>query len=85
MSHTPTIHPVKREVIENKLLACLEQEGTVAVLMSEQDLADILCAFNLAMNAPHVSCYTAGIQPAYFERIESMKADYTKLQEAAFR
>ncbi len=44
MSEPNSVIPTSREVIENKLLTALEDDNTVAVLFSKQDLEDVLFA-----------------------------------------
>lgn len=63
----------RREVIENKLLAALDDEGTVAILANEQMLNDLIRG---------LWNYEGDIKLR--ARLESIRDDLTQLRDAAF-
>lgn len=69
-----SVSAVKRQVIENKLLAALDDRGKVAILATEEDLEIIITALLLAESNRVV------ISSKYKE----MRADLEQLRSAAF-
>jgi hypothetical protein len=77
-----TIEHTQKQVIENKLLAALDNEGKVAILASEQDLKDFMFAFDFtAGNA----CYSSPEMVERLKRVRRFSADMTQLYNAAFK
>lgn len=67
---------VPREVIEGKLLAALDDEGKVAIILSQQDLGLLIQA-----------CLAAAVHsrtPEEMERFTRMKLDLQELYRPAF-
>ena len=62
-----------RQVIEDKLLCSLDDDGVVAILVNEDDLAMMICA---------MAWYA--VARADNERMLEMVADMKKLREGAF-
>jgi hypothetical protein len=71
-----TIKPTSRTVIENKLLARLEEKGTVAILANEQDLHLMIAALGVYAK----TTYSEALRQKALE----MAADFEKLHSAAF-
>ena len=69
-----SVSSTRREVIENKLLAALENEGTVAILANEEMLNDLIWV---------MENYIGGSRDQQ-DRMESMHADLSQLRDAAF-
>jgi hypothetical protein len=65
---------VGREVIENKLLAALSDDGVVAILASERDLSVMIAALEYAMLGNREQTRKA----------RELAADMRKLKRAAF-
>lgn len=71
--NTCSVESVGRQVIERKLLTALEDEGTVAALLSKQDLEDLIAALGCdAVFGPRRT------------RCQQLKADLLQLLNAAF-
>jgi hypothetical protein len=68
------VSSTRREVIENKLLAALDDEGTVAILANEEMLNDLIWVMENYIGASRDRQ----------DRMESMHADLTQLRDAAF-
>jgi hypothetical protein len=68
------VSSTRREVIENKLLAALDDEGTVAILANEEMLNDLIWVMENFIGASRDRQ----------DRMESMHADLTQLRDAAF-
>jgi hypothetical protein len=68
------VSSTRREVIENKLLAALDDEGTVAILANEEMLNDLIWVMENYIGASRDRQ----------DRMESMHADLTQLCDAAF-
>ena len=69
-----SVSSTRREVIENKLLAALDDEGTVAILANEEMLNDLIWVMENFIGASRDRQ----------DRMESMHADLTQLRDAAF-
>ena len=69
-----SVSSTRREVIENKLLVALEDEGTVAILANEEMLEDLIWV---------IENYIGGKRDRQ-DRLESIRADLTQLRDAAF-
>lgn len=69
-----TTQHTTREVIENKLLTALQDEGTAAILVSENDLSVMIRALEYAMLADREQTRKA----------RELAKDYRKLLKAAF-
>jgi hypothetical protein len=68
------VSSTRREVIENKLLAALDDEGTVAILANEGMLNDLIWVMENYIGASRDRQ----------DRMESMHADLTQLRDVAF-
>lgn len=64
------VFPASREIIENKLLLALEDESTVAAILTHQDLNELIDVLETCR--------------ASTPRVVSMIADMKKLRDAAF-
>ncbi len=77
----PAIHPVRREIIENQLLAALDDKTKVAALLDREDLAILIQALQVSIrfaeNTP------AGTR-TFVTRATSLLDDLLQLQKAAF-
>lgn len=69
-----SVDRVGREVIENKLLAALSEDGVVAILASEQDLSVMIAALEYAMLGNREQTRKA----------RELAADMRKLKRSAF-
>ena len=69
-----TTQHTTRDVIENKLLTALQDEGTAAILVSENDLSVMIRALEYAMLADREQTRKA----------RELAKDYRRLLKAAF-
>ena len=69
-----SVSSTRREVIENKLLAALDDDGTVAILANEEMLNDLIWVMENYIGASRQRQ----------DRMESLHADLTQLRDAAF-
>lgn len=69
-----SVSSTRREVIENKLLAALDDEGAVAILANEEMLNDLIWVMENYIGASRQRQ----------DRMESLHADLTQLRDAAF-
>ena len=69
-----SVSSTRREVIENKLLAALDDAGTVAILANEEMLDDLIWVMENYIGASRDRQ----------DRMESIHADLSQLREAAF-
>lgn len=69
-----SVSSTRREVIENKLLAALDDEGTVAILANEEMLKDLIWVLENYIGASRDRQ----------DRMESLHVDLSQLRDAAF-
>lgn len=78
--HQPcSVSSTSREVIENKLLAALEDDNTVAILASKQDLDDLIAA----LDEFHPVGWTS-TRSAEVARCRDLSAGMKQLRDGAF-
>jgi ribosome assembly protein YihI (activator of Der GTPase) len=82
MESPNTVVKTSRSVIEKKLLTALEDENTVAVLLSKQDLKDLLEALD---DCEYLQVNRQAPQEAYMNRIRVISAGLAQLHKEAFQ
>jgi len=73
-----------REVIENKLLCALDDEGAVAILANEQDLGFLIRATTCLVNILKSKQYLSESEEENKQRLIEMLEDIRQLQREAF-
>ena len=68
------VEPVRREIIEDKLLVALDDESKVAILLGEQDLSTLIVALQAVPT-----------WNAHYEKAKRLAADAQALRTAAFK
>ncbi len=74
MSDEIKIEPTSRQVIENKLLTALQEDGVVAVLLNEYDLDTLIISLKLSER-----------DRMSMGRQRELREGFEKLKESAFK
>ena len=76
MTKNQIVQRVKREVIQGKLLAALEQDDRVAVLLTQHELSNLICALGDWISQP--------VNPILRKKIREFRDDLVRLQDEAY-